>query len=208
LRHASDQLAHFEFLIRIKPIRRLIHDEYGRVVQDRVCKPDTAAKAFGKRVDGLLQHGVKFGRIDSALDGVARLAARKTAYPGDEGEKAARCHIAIGGRAFRQIANLALGLKRRLDNVVTTYTRRSRAWREKAGDHFHRRGFARAIRPEKAENLAPADLKADCVNGGEGAEPFGEPVNDDHRLTACLHQAVFARHALRGTAYDVSPRRI
>jgi len=51
--------------------------------------------------------------------------------------------------------------------------------------HAHRGGFARAVRPEKAQNLALVDLEADLVDRGEIAEPLCQPLyleRTTHRL--------------------------
>ena len=43
-----------------------------------------------------------------------------------------------------------------------------------ATDHVDSGCFARAVGPEKAQNLAALNFQAEIVDGGEGTEPFGE----------------------------------
>ena len=50
-----------------------------------------------------------------------------------------------------------------------------RGWHQ-AGQHFHGGGLAAAVRAQKAENLAPANGKADVVDRGEVAEFEGQVV--------------------------------
>ena len=56
------------------------------------------------------------------------------------------------------------------------------ARRQQAGQHFHRRRLAAAVRAEKAEDLAALDGEADAVDRGEVAEAAGEIARDDDRL--------------------------
>ena len=56
------------------------------------------------------------------------------------------------------------------------------ARRQQAGQHFHRRGLAAAVRAEKAEDLAALDGEADAVDRGEVAEAAGQVAGDDDRL--------------------------
>ena len=51
------------------------------------------------------------------------------------------------------------------------------------GDQVEQRALAGAIRTDQAEDLAGSDLEAHVVDGGQGAEPFGCAIDDQHRLT-------------------------
>ena len=56
------------------------------------------------------------------------------------------------------------------------------ARRQQAGQHFHCRRLAAAVRAEKAEDLAPLDGEADAVDRREIAEAAGQIARDDDRL--------------------------
>ena len=62
------------------------------------------------------------------------------------------------------------------------------AWRQQAGQHFHRRRFAAAIGAEKAENLAAPDAEVHMVDGGEIAEAAGEIFRLDGEAAAVVGQ--------------------
>ena len=53
--------------------------------------------------------------------------------------------------------------------------------------HFHRRGFAAAVRTEKAEDLAFLDAEAHVIDGGEGAKALGETFGFDRRRSWLRH---------------------
>ena len=62
--------------------------------------------------------------------------------------------------------------------------------RQQSGQHFHRCRFAAAVRAEKAEDLAAADLEAHVIDGDEISEAPCKPLRLDRR---CLVGAWRAR---------------
>ena len=76
------------------------------------------------------------------------------------------------------------------------------ARRQQAGQHFHRRRLAAAVRAEEAENLAALDGEAHPVDRREVAEAAGEIARDDdglarRRCDAAVSAAVGDRRAPR-----------
>ena len=53
--------------------------------------------------------------------------------------------------------------------------------RKVAGEHFHGRAFARAVRAEKPDDFALVDVKADALDGAESGIGFGEIFDFDHK---------------------------
>ena len=53
---------------------------------------------------------------------------------------------------------------------------------ENAAEHSDDGGFAGAVRPEKSEDRAARDGKADVIDGGESAEALRQPLALDHRV--------------------------
>ena len=72
------------------------------------ARPTRRLKPFGQRLDGLLQHRFEFGHGGGIGGALLGFAAFEAAHLGDEGEELARRHVAIGGRAFGQIAETCL----------------------------------------------------------------------------------------------------
>jgi hypothetical protein len=52
----------------------------------------------------------------------------------------------------------------------------------KTVEAFHRGGLARPVGSEQAEDLAPADVEGDAVDGREGAVGLAKPLDLDHRV--------------------------
>ena len=55
--------------------------------------------------------------------------------------------------------------------------------RRDAADHPHRGGFARAVRPEEAECLAPVQVEIDPVHRREITEPLGQAAGADEHFS-------------------------
>ena len=58
----------------------------------------------------------------------------------------------------------------------------------KPAQHPDDRGFARAVRPEEAEDGTLGDREGNVIHGREMAEPFGQPLAFDHQF-ACHEKA-------------------
>ena len=98
----------------------------------------------------------------------------------DEVQEMTRCHVAIGGRAFRQIAQMHLRCDGVGLHVMSADRDATGSWRQITCDHFHRGGFAGAIRAEKAEHFAFGDTEIDTGDGGNRSKITGQLFNDDH----------------------------
>ncbi len=168
------------FLVRIEAVRRLVHDEDGRIVQDRLRQADAPLEALGECVDGLVEHSVEFGLGNGRLDARLHVGAFIAAHFGDEAEELARGHVAIGGCAFREITDHALRLERLVFHVVSADGHATGAGREEARDHLHRGGFAGAVRAQKAQHFAFLDFEIDSGHGGNRAEAFCQFLDFDH----------------------------
>ena len=51
-----DELAHVVLLVRVQAVGRLVEEQHGRVVHERLGEPHAAAVALGERADGLVHH--------------------------------------------------------------------------------------------------------------------------------------------------------
>ncbi len=182
-RHAADQLAHAVLLIGIEAVGRLVHHQDRRIVQDRLGEADAALEALGQSVDRLLQDRLEFGLGGGFGGALLGFRAGKAADLRDEIQELARRHVAIGGRAFRQIAEARLrGDGVGLD-IMAADRDAARRRREIARDHLHGGGFAGAVGAEEAQHLAFGDGKVDAGDGGNGAEIPGQFFNDDHVIS-------------------------
>ncbi|MNZ39421.1 hypothetical protein D3C78_569150 [compost metagenome] len=89
-------------------------------------------------------------------------------------------HVAIAGRAFRQIADQPLGLEGVLLDVEAEQPCRARGRREKAGEHLHGGRLAGAVGAEEAQHLAGLNAEGQVVHHGVLCKAFGEFFYFDH----------------------------
>ena len=97
-----------------------------------------------------------------------------------------RCPQAIGaGEELQVLGHRQLPVERKLlghvpdalpgrgpgaAQVHAGHAQRAACGREQPAEHAKRRGLARPVGPEQAEDLAPVDVEADVVDGGEAAK--------------------------------------
>ncbi|MCY1437358.1 hypothetical protein D9M71_535160 [compost metagenome] len=140
-------------LVGVEAIGRLVEDQHLRIMQDRLSQADAALEALGQGLDGLLADVLQFQLRNDTSNPLAPLDTPEAAHAGDEFEEAAHRHVAIARRAFRQIANLPLGLQRLSLHIETEDARRARRRRQETGQHLHGGGLAGAIRAKEAQHL-------------------------------------------------------
>lgn len=77
---------------------------------------------------------------------------------------------------FRHHADLPLHVERRRAERLAKNLNRPRARFEQTGEHLDDGGFARPVRPQKAEELPGSYAERNIVHGSEFAEAPGETV--------------------------------
>ena len=90
--HFLDHLAHDELLVGVKPVRRLVHYEHLRIVQDRLGEARTLTIALRERVDRLLGDGGKLRLLDGCVNLGLCLCAREATDVRDERKEVRDCH--------------------------------------------------------------------------------------------------------------------
>ena len=90
--------------------------------------------------------------------------------PGGEHQVLVDIEFAVQRRGFRQIADVRFGRGGMLEQVDAADADGAGRRRKIAGQHLHRRGFAGAVGPEKAQHFAAPQFEADAVDCGMGAE--------------------------------------
>ena len=75
--------------------------------------------------------------------------------------------------------------------VVTRHLDRPLIGFEKSGDHPHRGGLAGTIGSQKPQNVSPADLKADAVDGLDPAVVFDQPLDVDEDVSRPIRLVLF-----------------
>ena len=175
-----DQIADLHDLRRVKADRRLIENEEFRIAEQRLRKAATLPVALGKIADDAALHIGDAQTLHCVLDLLFPLGRRYFFQSGGKGQVVTHAHFRIDRRDLRQIADPLFDLHRILCDVVAVYEHRSGVGGEASRDHVHRRGFARAVRPEKSEDLMIADREGDILHGGMQTVVFGQILDFNH----------------------------
>jgi len=166
--------------IWVETVGRLVQNQYFGVVQHCLGEAYPTFEALGQRLDRLWQHMSEVQPLDDVIEPIATVFAVETADPRNKLEKPAHAHFAVAGSALREVSDPFLGRQRVAGNVVAANRGGATGWRDKAGQHLHRRRFAGAVRAEEAEYLAGFDGKTQVIYGSKVAIAFGQIVGLDH----------------------------
>ena len=177
-----DELADFEFLVRVEAVGRLVEDQDFRVVKQRLGEAGAVAVAFGKRVDGLLGDGAEEAGVDGALDGVVFRGALEAADGGAEFEETDDRHVIVKRGGFRQVTDLGFRLAGFVDDRDSADFGVAGSGRDESGDHAHGGGLAGAVGSEESEDLAFFHREREMVHGAFGSELFGQVFDFDHGM--------------------------
>ena len=163
---------------RVEPDQGLVHDQdlgvvhQGRGEHDALFHP--LRVVFAELVD-VVAHLERLDQLVDPLGGPPRLEA---VHLHDELEELATGQLVVKIRLIGNVAQeLASLLARR---VETTDPDRARGRSQQPADHLDRGRLARAVGPEKREQLAGADLQVEPVDGALGPKPLGHAAYCDH----------------------------
>ena len=118
---------------------------------------DAALEALRQRLDPLLQHRLR-ARSCSTAAATRRLASSrsKPRISAMKSRNARARHVAVAGRALRQVAELRFGQLGLLEHVDAGDARAAGVRLQEAGQHLHGGRLAGAVGAEKAQHLAAA----------------------------------------------------
>ena len=175
LRHRIDQAAHFVFLVRIEAVGRLVENQHGRIVHDRLGQTDAALEALRQGIDRLFEHAVQMQAFDHIVDALRAARAGQAAHVGDESEELARRHFAVARRAFGQIAEHALGRERLLGrHRIRRRLALPEVGARKPAIIFIVVDLPAPLGPRKPSTWPGLHLEGNVVHGGQVAVTFGQ----------------------------------
>ena len=163
-RQGRDQRADLLDLRGIETDRGLVENEHGRIVHDRLGEADALAVALRQRADHATPHVRETAALESAIHLLAQAAARHILQLRHEREVALDVHLGIQGWRLGQVSNGPPCRERIGEHVVAVDHGRAVRRRNEARQHAHRRGLARAVRPEEPHDLALRDFEGDVVH--------------------------------------------
>ena len=145
-------------------------------MQQRGGDDDFAAHPFGIRAEQFVRQRFKaqVEKSKKLLDANPRRVLRNAIQRGDHFEIFQPAERFEHRAGFRHETDVAFDLDRLCAQIETANRRRAFGGLDHAGQHFQRRGFARAIRAEKANNLSGGNFERKRVDGDLRAETFGQ----------------------------------
>ena len=179
-----DELARLDHLNGVYADSRLVEDEDVRLVDDRLRHAHALTEAFGQLADDGVAVIFEAAEAYHVVRPRANPVGGHAAQPAHVAEILADGHLGVERHRLRQIANVPPRLQRFVDDVAPRHRRRPACGRQKPGDDLHGGGLARAVRSEKADNLALLDREANVGDGGKVPEVFGYAIHFNHMKTA------------------------
>ncbi|CAN0627283.1 protein of unknown function [Burkholderia multivorans] len=158
---------------------RFVQDQHFRLVQARGRQLQPLADAERQRGGPLVGAGLQLEAHQRPLDGLVRALAFHPVELRVQVEVLPHRQLLVQRERLRHVADLHPRVHvGRVDRLAEQ--RRGPARRvEQAGQHFHRRRLAAAVRAEEAEDLVALDPETHVIDRNEAAEATREPVGDD-----------------------------
>ena len=194
--------------LRIDADRRLVEQEHARCMQEGAGEIEAPLHAAGEGRDDVVGALGETGDVERARDGRTRVAPRQPEQAHEEMQVLACGQRRVERDLLRHQAERAPRLRRLAVDGMAGDRRRARARPAQRREHGQRRGFAGAVRPQQADDLAGLDREADAVErrartvaqaqilDGDG----GGGVHGLHRCHVCRVLRMTGLNAHRGDA--------
>src|SRR5208282_1677775 len=125
----------------------------------RLSDPYALLVALGELTADPVGHLIEAADLDRVLDRVIELAARHATDPRNEAQVAVDPHLGVERRRLRQVADTPADLERLGKDIESVDQHGAGSRRHEARDNPHRGGFAGAVRPQEAKDLAAIRLE-------------------------------------------------
>ena len=159
-----NQVPDIDDLLGVKAVRRLVEDDDVRIPDDGARDADPLPVALGQVFDHSVEDVLDFHHL-ADLRNVLFAVEGASFQVVDEIKILLDGHFEIKRRHFRQKADLLFDLQRMLKDVKTVDHGLARCRGKISREDVHRRGFARAVRPEESDDFSLFHLEADVVYG-------------------------------------------
>ena len=169
-------------------------------MHQRERKADAALEPLRKSLDRLAENRAQIEALDGPGNALARPRPAQPPRRGDEIEEALRSHVGVERRPFGQVADR---FPRRCfpgQDIAPAHRCAPRVGLHEPGDDAHGRRLAGAVRPEKAQHLAPLHGERDPVDRVE------RPVALAQRLCFYRFRHPHSPFAARRSCAAVPPR--
>src|SRR6266446_5531256 len=99
-------------------------------MDDGLSETGAVTKAFGERIDALVENRVQKAHFHRAIDRFRFVLSAQSSQFGGEIKESAHRHVRVSRSVLRQVADEALSRNRILDHVKATYENGAGSWRD------------------------------------------------------------------------------
>jgi hypothetical protein len=191
LAQLPDEVADLDNLCGVQPYGGFIQNDELRAAQQRLRDAHPLTIALGQAADDPGQHFFQPGAVGS---GQHLLFALRVLYPLKLCHKVQillHGHFRVERRLLRQVAHTGLGLLRLLRQTEAGYLYLALGGRQIAGEDIHNGGFARAVWPQQAVDLAIRHHKREILHSRAAAVGLVQVRNFDHSKLSFYFRSCF-----------------
>ena len=190
-----DEVADLDDLRGVQTHGRLVQNDELRAAQQRLCNAHPLTVALGQTADDPGQHFFQPGTAGSSQH---LLFALRVLYPLELCHKVQillHGHFRVERRLLRQVAHTGFGLLCLLRQTESGYLHLALSGGKIAGKDIHNGGFARAVGPQQAVDLAIRHRKREILHGRAAAVGLAQVRNFDHSKLSFVSEAVLRKAA-------------
>src|SRR5262245_39899078 len=169
-RKRPDQFAQFDARPRIEPRRRLVHNQRGRIVQQRAGQADALLHSLRQGVERLVADAGQVGELFDAGHHLFAPRPLQSVGAREEIEVLVNGNIAMLRERIGDVADQAPRAFRLFNHRDAVYQRVAGGRLVERRENPHRGRLARAVRADKADHLARRESERDVINRARRAE--------------------------------------
>ena len=195
LAQLPDEVADLDDLRGVQPHGGLIQNDELRTAQQRLRNANALTVALGQAADDPGQHFFQPGAAGSSQH---LLLALRTLDPLELCHKVQillHGHFRVERRLLRQVAYTGFGLLCLLRQTEPGHLHLALGGCQIAGEDIHNGGFARAVGPQQAVDLAVRHRKREILHGRAAAVGLAQVRNFDHSKLSFYSEAVLRKAA-------------
>jgi hypothetical protein len=190
--HGPNHLSNLDQLVGVEAGGWLVQDQHVGIVDKRLGQSYALAVPFRELPDFFALFRAKSHPVNHFSEAVCSGWAFQAMQFSYKFQKFPHIHVQVQGVVLGQIADVPLdGLGRSLDRKPSHEGAAGGGW-QIARQHFHGSGFASAVGPQKAHDLAGGYRKTDVVDGLLGSVHFTE-LCDDYGHKGRKYLEIFVR---------------
>src|SRR5438445_7610832 len=194
----EDQIAHVLASDGVEAAHRLVQDRDPRVADQRLRESQPLHHALGEFPDGPIRAARQTDAFEHLRRPLAGIRARQSTEAAGEHQILVSAQELVERGVFRQVPELTPGGDG--SHALACDEGVARCRLHESEQHLQRGGLARAVRPEKAEDLARAHFERQILHrthpAGKEADPIG--LAQSLRADLRLHPAPLAALASAG----------